>query len=165
MRSPRTVVFFDMDETLLHSSDRPLLGPDVHRFRADGVTYWTTVRPDAERVLAAAREMFDDVYLFTAAEEPYAHAALDVTGLRGYFDGVYTADTPRRDLPDVSDARWALIDDHEGIASWKLHDLGLRPAQFDAHWQPIRAYRGGRSDDYALPEALMLAFERANRQE
>lgn len=165
MRSPRTVVFFDMDETLLHSSDRPLLGPDVHRFRADGVTYWTTVRPDAERVLAAAREMFDDVYLFTAAEEPYAHGALDVAGLRGYFDGVYTADTPRRDLPDVSGARWVLIDDHAGIASWKLHDLGLRPAQFDAHWQPIRAYRGGRSDDYALPEALMLAFERANRQE
>jgi hypothetical protein len=161
----RTVLFVDMDETLLHSSTSPLLGPNVHRFRADGVSYWTALRSDAEMALGAARELFDDVYLFTAAEQDYAHAALDVTGLRGYFDAVYTANTPRSDLPDVSDARWVLIDDSAEISSWKLTDLGLRPAQFGDHWQPIRAYRGARSDDYALPEAVLFAFERASRQE
>ncbi len=160
----RTVVFFDMDETLLHSDVQPLRRPDVHRFRADGMVYWTVARPDAERVLAAAREMFDEVYLFTAAQQGYAHAALDATGLRGYFDGVYTANTPTRDLPDVSGARWVLIDDNLSIAAWKLDSLGLRASKYTDHWQPVRAYLGGRSDDYALPEALIGAFERAQRQ-
>lgn len=163
-RNPRTAVFFDMDETLLHSSTSPLLGPHVHRFRADGVSYWTAVRPEAERVLAMARDMFDEVYLFTAAQKPYAHGALKATGLRGYFDGVYTANTPSRELPDVSDARWVLIDDSVTIARWKLSSLGLRPSQFDAHWQPVRAYRGARSGDTALVEALLGAFEQAHRK-
>ena len=154
-----------MDETLLHSDIQPLRRPDVHQFYADGMVYWTVARPDAERVLAAAREMFDEVYLFTAAQQGYAHAALDATGLRGYFDGVYTANTPTRDLPDVSGARWVLIDDNLSIAAWKLDSLGLRASKYADHWQPVRAYLGGRSDDYALPEALIGAFERANRQE
>ena len=153
-----------MDETLLHSDIQPLRRPDVHQFYADGMVYWTVARPDAERVLAAAREMFDEVYLFTAAQQGYAHAALDATGLRGYFDAVYTADTPKKRLPDVSDARWVLIDDSVSISEWKLTRLGLRPSQFGDHWQPVRAYLGGRSDDYALPEALIGAFERAQRQ-
>lgn len=161
--STRLVLFVDMDETLIHSSVSPARG--AHEIYANGDVYWTSVRPDAEVALGGARELFDDVYLFTAARQGYADAVLDATGLRSYFDAVYTSDTPKKRLPDVSDARWVLIDDSVSISEWKLTSLGLRPSQFGDHWQPIRAYRGARSDDYALPEAVLFAFERANRQE
>jgi len=161
-RKKCTVLFVDMDETLVHSSVSPARG--AHEIYANGDVYWTSVRPDVEVALGGARELFDDVYLFTAARQGYADAVLDATGLRGYFDAVYTADTPKKRLPDVSNARWVLIDDSVSISEWKLTRLGLRPSQFGDHWQPIRAYLGGRSDDYALPEALIGAFERANRQ-
>ena len=158
--APR-VLFVDMDETLIHSSDTRSRG--AYEVYASGDVYWTVVRPEAEEALGLARELFDEVYLFTAAKQDYADAVLDATGLRAYFDAVYTADTPKKRLPDVSGVRWVLIDDSAWISEWKLTSLGLRPSQFSAHWQPIRAYRGGCSDDHALPEAVLLAFQQTER--
>jgi FMN phosphatase YigB (HAD superfamily) len=160
-REALRVLFVDMDETLIHSSDRRSRG--AYEVYASGDVYWTVVRPEAEEALGLARELFDEVYLFTAAKQDYADAVLDATGLRAYFDAVYTADTPKKRLPDVSGVRWVLIDDSAWISEWKLTSLGLRPSQFSAHWQPIRAYRGGRSDDHALPEAVLLAFQQTER--
>ncbi len=166
------VLFVDMDETLLHSSPYPARG--AYEIETGMDRLWTLVRPDAFSAMEEAHRLFDHVYLMTAADAPYARAALKATGLRPLFERVFTADTDPRILPDVSKDAWVLLDDNVDIAYGKVRMLGGDRATFRKHWEPVRAFRpssardaarGGRWDDLALTEGVYLAFQKAEAQE
>lgn len=70
-------IFFDLDETLLHTSVNGHPGQDCHVFTFDddpGITYYTIVRPEATEILAKARELVGDsnVYVLTTSRRDYA---------------------------------------------------------------------------------------------
>lgn len=69
-------IFFDIDETLLHTEVNHDPGQEcfVHTFEGSLKTYYTIFRPSARRILDFARELVgnENVYALTTATRDYA---------------------------------------------------------------------------------------------
>lgn len=145
MPEPRRILFVDLDETLVSTGN---LVPEADAPRAvvrdvfGKHTYSVFVRPGAVEALVAARDTFDEVHLYTAADRIYAEAVLKATGLRYAVDEVYTVGevyAGTQVLPVNARTRWALIDNDEGIAMSKISAIsgpaGVRIGEaMRRHW-------------------------------
>jgi hypothetical protein len=114
-------VYFDMDETLLHTT----LGkvPGLPYFRLEGMIYSVAVRPDAmEALLEAAKHA--NVNVLTTADRQYALNALDAAGLlivASPIRKVYSTREPD-DVPPPS-GPWVLLDNDLDSAAEKTQVL------------------------------------------
>ena len=107
-RRVRPQVYFDMDETLLHS----VLGggKGLVNISVSGLPYGVSVRPDAHEALhEAARHA--DVYVLTTADRHYALKALDAAGLLGPGSPIRAVYSTREaeDVPPPA-KNWVLLD-------------------------------------------------------
>ena len=120
-KNARGTVYFDMDETLLHTT----LGkvPGLPYFRLEGMIYSVAVRPDAmEALLEAAKHA--NVNVLTTADRQYALNALDAAGLlivASPIRKVYSTREPD-DVPPPS-GPWVLLDNDLDSAAEKTQVL------------------------------------------
>lgn len=83
----KKLVFFDLDETLIHSSTRYWLNGNPHaplydlKFSDGPDDYVFSLRPGALDLLAACRAQYDGVCMLTAATAPYAAKVNKIGGL------------------------------------------------------------------------------------
>jgi len=86
MKGRKTLVL-DLDETLVHSSFRPVPGPDfIISIELDGVTHRVYVqkRPGVDHFLEEMGSKFE-VVVFTASLDKYANPVLDILDPKGYI--------------------------------------------------------------------------------
>jgi len=84
-KGKKTLVL-DLDETLVHSSFRPVPGPDfIISIELDGVTHRVYVqkRPGVDHFLEQMGSKFE-VVVFTASLDKYANPVLDILDPKGY---------------------------------------------------------------------------------
>jgi hypothetical protein len=107
-RSSRPQVYFDMDETLLHSVEGGRAG--LPRIKVGPFYYGVSVRPDAADALREAAQ-HADVYVLTTADRQYALKALDAAGLLGPGSPIRKVYSTREaaDVPPPA-KRWVLLD-------------------------------------------------------
>ena len=168
------ILFVDLDETLVcarfsAAGDAPQAKvPDRY---GDFDVYGVFVRPGAVEALVAARDTFDEVSVYTAADRAYADAVVEAAGLRDYVDEVYTLDDVfegKQALPNLRGVPWALIDNDEEIAMNKVSSIvrsagvPLREAM-ERHWVfiPDFAPKNLRDVDNYEPIDLMAAVDTA----
>jgi len=85
MKGRKTLVL-DLDETLVHSSFRPVPGPDfIISIELDGVTHRVYVqkRPGVDHFLEEMGSKFE-VVVFTASLDKYANPVLDILDPKGF---------------------------------------------------------------------------------
>jgi len=85
-KGKKTLVL-DLDETLVHSSFRPVPGPDfVISIELDGVTHRVYVqkRPGVDQFLEQVGGKFE-VVVFTASLDKYANPVLDILDPKGFI--------------------------------------------------------------------------------
>jgi len=86
MKGRKTLVL-DLDETLVHSSFRPVPGPDfIISIELDGVTHRVYVqkRPGVDHFLEEMGSKFE-VVVFTASLDKYANPVLDILDPKGFI--------------------------------------------------------------------------------
>jgi len=86
MKGRKTLVL-DLDETLVHSSFRPVPGPDfIISIELDGVTHRVYVqkRPGVDHFLEEMGAKFE-VVVFTASLDKYANPVLDILDPKGFI--------------------------------------------------------------------------------
>lgn len=107
-RSSRQQVYFDMDETLLHSVEGGRAG--LPRIKVGPFYYGVSVRPDAANALLEAAK-HADVYVLTTADRQYALKALDAAGLLGPGSPIRAVYSTREaeDVPPPA-KNWVLLD-------------------------------------------------------
>jgi len=84
-KGQKTLVL-DLDETLVHSSFRPVPGPDfIISIELDGVTHRVYVqkRPGVDQFLEEVASKFE-VVVFTASLDKYANPLLDILDPKGF---------------------------------------------------------------------------------
>ena len=117
----RGTVYFDMDETLLHSVEGGRAG--LPRIKVGPFYYGVAVRPDAmDALLEAAKHAH--VNVLTTADRQYALKALDAAGLVGPgspIRKVYSTREPD-DVPPPS-GPWVLLDNDPDSAAEKTQVL------------------------------------------
>ena len=107
-RSSRQQVYFDMDETLLHSVEGGRAG--LPRIKVGPFHYGVSVRPDASDALREAAQ-HADVYVLTTADRQYALKALDAAGLLGPGSPIRKVYSTREPADVPSPAKnWVLLD-------------------------------------------------------
>lgn len=118
----KPTIYFDMDETLLHSFVGEVEG--LPSFVVDGwMRYSVSVRPDAKATLKEASR-FGNVYVLTTAEPNYAMKALKHAGLLGRgspIRKVYSTRKPK-EVPAPT-GPWVLIDNDPDSAAEKTQVL------------------------------------------
>jgi len=120
-RSSRQQVYFDMDETLLHSVEGGRAG--LPRIKVGPFHYGVSVRPDAADALREAAQ-HAVVYVLTTADRQYALKALDAAGLLGPgspIRKVYSTREPA-DVPPPA-KNWVLLDNDPESAMEKTNVL------------------------------------------
>lgn len=65
-------LFLDIDETLIHTSLKPVKTPDF-TFVLGGDTYYVLLRPGLKKFLSFVFKNFESVNIWTAATKEYAH--------------------------------------------------------------------------------------------
>jgi hypothetical protein len=95
-------IFFDIDETLIHSSyGKPYFRNDYLTLKfAEGRDLYTLVRPCADKIIQYAKNLvgFENVYILTTSTREYAEQVNDGAGWNFDVASIFT----REDLRDAT---------------------------------------------------------------
>lgn len=69
-------LIFDLDETLIHSSENPP-NSKIKSFKAGYPSFYVCKRPGLDDFMKKCSNLFD-VFIFTSSDQPYADAIIDV---------------------------------------------------------------------------------------
>jgi len=156
-------LFVDMDETLLKYIKNGEIpeGVEGYRLRGDSVVL---KRPGTEQFLMKLKEI-GPVYLCTHANKEYVDDVLDATGLRKYFDKVYTREDIWSDDPAILDQRnigdAILIDNslmHSSKAMHKMQWLSVPEDQIPMHYVQVPEFNG--NPDNVFDEVYQKVVEK-----
>jgi hypothetical protein len=139
-------IFFDLDETLVHTFFTKPKRDDYFEHYYNGEPYFTVVNDYAWRMLLHARHLVgnDKVFILTAAFRDYTDAICKYFGLGFQNDQIFTRDDLRRfnihgQAPVHAHRQNVLVDDlNSSAVQGKLAFIGARD---DRHIQ-IPAYYG-----------------------
>lgn len=156
-------VFFDLDETLIHSCEASAI-PPCHEPSAAVYGPWAVwLRPSARSLLASARALRAPVLLCTTSEHRYALGISRLLNLGFQENEILACEHLGAGRSNLC-PRGVLMDDlpaqHEA-AALKRHVLGLAPERYFQ----VAAFRGGSLEpEPRLPELWRLFLRRMARK-